>query len=56
MERLLAALIPVLCVVAFGPLFCSNTDMVADQTSASQVPGRENRSTRSKGSLCEVTR
>ena len=56
MEKLFAALIPVLCVVAFGPLFCQNTGTVADRMSARQAPDGGSRSTQSKGSLCEVTR
>jgi hypothetical protein len=54
MEKLFAALIPVLCVVAFGPLFCQNMGALAERNSARQAPGDESRS--AEGSLCEVTR
>jgi len=54
MEKLLAALIPVLCVAAFGPLFSSNMGTVADRKSACERLDGGSSST--KGSLCEVTR
>ena len=54
MEKLFAALIPVLCVVAFGPLFCQNMGASADRKAARQALEGEGRST--KGPLCEVTR
>jgi hypothetical protein len=53
MEKLFAALIPVLCIVAFGPLFCQN--MAAPVLhSARQAP--EGGSHSSQRPLCEVTR
>jgi hypothetical protein len=56
MEKLLAALIPVLCVVAFGPLFCPNMGTTADQNSARQAPDGGSRFAQRNGCLCEVTR
>jgi hypothetical protein len=54
MEKLFAALIPVLCVVAFGPLFSAKMGAVADRKSARKVPEGGSRS--AKVPLCEVTR
>lgn len=56
MEKLFAALTSVLCVVAFGPLFCSNLGIAADGKSACETPEGGARSTRREGPLCEVTR
>jgi hypothetical protein len=55
MDKLFAALIPVLCVVALGPLFCSNMGAAADGTSACETPDAGAGSTRREGHLCEVT-
>jgi hypothetical protein len=56
MEKLFAALIPVLCVVAFGPLFCQSMDTVVHGESACEAPGDGSGPNQSKAPLCEVTR
>jgi hypothetical protein len=54
MEKLFAALIPVLCVVAFGPLFSAKIGAVADRKSADEAPEGGGRS--GEAPLCEVSR
>jgi hypothetical protein len=56
MEKLFAALIPVLCVIAFGPLFCQSMGTVADGKSAVQAPDGGSGSNQSKAPLCEAVR
>lgn len=54
MEKLFAALIPVLCVVAFGSLFRGNGGAFADLKSVREAPEGGNGPV--KWPLCEVTR
>jgi hypothetical protein len=56
MEKLLAALIPLLCVIAFGPLFCESVGTVTDGKSAVQAPDGGSGSNQSKVPLCEAVR
>jgi hypothetical protein len=53
MEKLLAALIPVLCIVAFGPLLCQN--MAAPGRKPAR-PALEGGSHSTERPLCEVAR
>ena len=55
MEKLFAALIPVLCVGALGPLFYPAMG-AADRKSARQTPEGVSCSNQRKGPVCEVTR